>query len=80
MNAETNNIYAITTYLFVVPCVHPSVLMSILAFLHDGFMDFLHIGYHDQVPWAADACKTEFGSVLNMSNYGIFFINFDCLL
>ena len=57
--------------------VHPSICPSCLrAFLHDGWMDFLHIGYHDQVPWAADACKTEFGSVPTLTNYGHFFINF----
>ena len=33
-------------------------------------MDFIHIGYHDQVPWAAHACKILFGSVPNLSNYG----------
>ena len=36
-------------------------------------MDFLRIEYHDQVPWAADAFKTEFGSVANLSSYGIYF-------
>ena len=46
------------------------------AFLHDGWTDFLHIGYHDQVPWATDACKTEFGSVPHLSNYGNFFNKF----
>ena len=50
-----------------------------LTFLHDGWMDFLHIGYHDQVPWAAFASKIEFGSVLNLTNYSHFFINFECL-
>ena len=49
------------------------------AFLCDGWMDFLHIGYHDQVPWAPDACKTEFDTEQNLSNYGHFFINFECL-
>ena len=34
------------------------------------------IFYHDQVPWAADACKTEFGSVPNLSNYDNFFNKF----
>ena len=40
-------------------------------------MDFLHIKAHDQVPWVADACKIEFGSVPNCSNYDQFFIKFD---
>ena len=31
------------------------------AFLHDGWMDFLHTGYHDRVPCVADACKISFG-------------------
>ena len=31
---------------------------------------FLYIWYHDQVPWAANACKTEFGSVPHLGNYG----------
>ena len=30
------------------------------------------------MPWAADACEIEFGSVPNLSNYGNFFINFEC--
>ena len=38
--------------------VYQSVHLSILA--HDGLMDFLHIGYHDQVPWDTDACKIVF--------------------
>ena len=46
------------------------------AFQHDGWMDFLHIGYHDQVAWAADACKIEFDSVPNLSRYGQFFNKF----
>ena len=37
-------------------------------------MDFCHSGYHDQVSCAADM------SVTNLSNYGHFFINFECLL
>ena len=41
-------------------------------------MDVLHIGYNDLLPWAANACKIEFGSVLNLSNYGIFFIKVEC--
>ena len=52
------------------PSVHPC------AFLHDGWIDFLHVGYHDQVPWAADAWQTEFGSVPNLSNYVNFFNTF----
>ena len=32
-------------------------------------MDFVHIGYHNQVLWAADSRKAEFGSVQNFSNY-----------
>ena len=57
----------------------PSVRLSVHlhAFLHDGWIDFLHIKYHDQVSWATDACETEFGSVPNLSNYGYFFINLD---
>ena len=46
----------------------PSVLPH--AFLHDDWMDFRHIGYHDQVEWAADVSKIEFGSVPNWSNFG----------
>ena len=55
----------------VSPSVHPH------AFLHNDWMDFLHIGYHDQVSWGADACKIVFGSVPNLYNYGYFFINFE---
>ena len=47
--------------------VHPC------AFLHDGWMDCLHIWYCDQVPQAADAHKIEFGSMPHFSNYGNFF-------
>ena len=43
-------------------------------------MDFLHIGYHDQVSRDADSYKIEFGSVPHLSNYGNFFINVECLL
>ena len=35
-------------------------------------MDFLHIGYCDQVQSATDAHKIEFGSVPNLCNYGNF--------
>ena len=28
--------------------------VSPCTFLHDSWMDFIHIGYHVQVPWAAD--------------------------
>ena len=41
-------------------------------------MNFLHIGYHDQVVWAADVCKIKVGYVPNLSNYGNFFINLEC--
>ena len=30
-------------------------------------MDFLYVRSHDQVSWADDACKIEFGSVPNVS-------------
>ena len=32
------------------------------------------------IPWATDACKIEFGSVLNLNTCGIFLITFKCLL
>ena len=60
---------------FIHQSIHPH------TFFHDGLMDFLHIWYHDhidQVPWAADVCKIEFGSVQNLNNYGYFFILFVC--
>ena len=65
------------------PSSHPSVshqLVHLHTFLRDGWMDFLHIGCHGQVPWSADACKIEFDVVPNLTNYGHFFINFECLL
>ena len=46
------------------------------AFLHDSWMDFLHIRYHDQVPSAADACVIEIDTVPNLSYYGNFIHNF----
>ena len=55
--------------------VCPSVFAH-SSMLHYGLIDFLHIGYHDQVSWSTDACKIEFGSVPNLSNYGYFFIIF----
>ena len=63
------------------PSVCPSVQLSVhpRAFLHDGWTDLLHIGYHDQVPWGTDTCKIEFDSVPNLTNYGNFFVNFECL-
>ena len=51
---------------------NPFVSVHPVAFLHDGVMDFLHIEYHNQVPWTADACKIEFGFVSNFSNYHYF--------
>ena len=50
--------------------VHPH------AFLQDGWLDFLHITYHYQVPCGADARETELGSEPNSSNYGNVFNNF----
>ena len=54
--------------------VHLSVRPRVL--LHDGWMDFLHIRYHDQVPWTANACKIEFGSVPNLTKLWLFFPKF----
>ena len=42
-------------------------------------MDFLYIWHHDQVPWPTDGHTIELGYVLNLSNYGHLFINFECL-
>ena len=42
------------------------------TFLHDGWLDFFHIGFYHQVIQATDASKTEFGSVPNLSNFGHF--------
>ena len=55
-----------------VQSVSPAVCLSVhpQTFLHDGWIDSLHIGYHDQVPWAADAYKIEFGFVQNLTNCG----------
>ena len=47
--------------------VHPSVHTP--AFLHGGWLDFLHIWYHRQIPWPADEYNLEFGSVPNLSDY-----------
>ena len=60
----------------------PSVSLSVhpCAFFHDNWIDFLHIGYHDQVPWATGAYKIEFGSMPHLSNYGNFPILLECLL
>ena len=52
--------------------VHPR------AYLHDGWVELLHIGYQEQVLWANDAPKIEFCSVPNLNNYGHFFINLEC--
>ena len=35
------------------------------TFLHDGWIDFLHTGYHDQIPWATNTQNIKFGSVPN---------------
>ena len=62
--------------------VHQSISLHLSiylhAFLHDGWMDFLHSWYHDQVPSVTDArrCKIEFGSIPNLSNSGIFIHKF----
>ena len=50
------------------------------TFLDDDWRDFLHNWYHDQIPWSVDAHKIEFEFIPNLSNYGIFFLNFKCLL
>ena len=60
-----------------------SVLLSVSPSLHippwwlDGFSSYSVVA---QVQWATDACKIKFGSVPNLSNYGYFFIRFECLL
>ena len=68
---------------FWCPSIHHSICLfvgNLYAFLYNGWMDFLHIGYDDQVPWGADACKMECDSVPHMSNCGYFVINFECWL
>ena len=75
------------SFIFIIPClgraesgnietglVHPR------TFHHDGCMDFLHIGYHDQLQRVAHSYKMQFGSVPNLSNYDYFFLNYECLL
>ena len=58
--------------------VHQSVQLDVrpCAFLHDGWMDFFHIGYINQVPLAIDTSKIEFRSVKRLCNYGNFFHKF----
>ena len=60
-----------------VQTVSPSVYLSIhpCALPDDGCMHFLHFEY-DKVPWAADACKMEFGSMPNLIIMAILFITF----
>ena len=45
----------------MVQSVRLSVSLSVrsCAFVHECWMDFLHIEYHNQVPWA-DACLFQF--------------------
>ena len=59
-----------------------SVCLSVCprAFLHDGWMDFLHIRYHDQIPSAAVTHNIFFVSIPNLSNYSHFLINFVSVL
>ena len=60
--AESGNIGMGPVRLGICLSCHPSIHPG--TFLHDGWMDFLHICYHDQVPWAAaDAHEIDFGSV-----------------
>ena len=51
--------------------VHLSILghSSTVAWVY-----FLNSWYHDQVPWATNPCKIEFGYVPNLSNSGNFVI------
>ena len=59
--------------------VQPSVCEAILAHssMMAGWISFiLGTMITDQVPWAADAHKIEFGSVPNLTNCGNFFITF----
>ena len=84
----TDNYYSLFRLSGIRECrkgVSPTVSLSIClssrpcTFLHDGWAVFRHIGYHDQLPWAADAYNIELVSVPNLSNYGNFFIHFECL-
>ena len=59
---ESWNIRTGSVPLSVCPCI----------FLHDGWMDFLHIWYHDQA--------LKFGSMPNLSNYDNCFVNCMCML
>ena len=58
--------------------ISPSICPRVC--LHDTWLDFLHVWYHDQVQWAVDACKIELGCMTNFSNCVHFFIHFECLL
>ena len=49
-------------------------------FVHIWNSNFLHIGHHNQVPWAADVSKIKLASVPNLSNYVHYFIIFACFL
>ena len=68
---KLENIGKVPVHLSLHVSVHPR------AFLHDSWMDFLHIRYA-QVSWAAKACKIKFGAVPNLNNYVNFIINFEC--
>ena len=72
-------------HLFLSSCspLHNSGIMDYLGmgpvrlsvFAHSsngGYIDFLLIWYRDQVPWSANACKVEFVSMPNLSNYSHF--------
>ena len=43
---------------------------SLLLYLIDYEVHFIHIWYSNQVPCVGDACKIAFGPMPNLSNYG----------
>ena len=52
--------------------IHPSVCLFVhpYTFLHDGWMDYFHIGYNDQVPRVTDARKIDvFHLEKNLQNH-----------
>ena len=59
---------------------HQSICQSVLehSYMKAGWIFFILGAMIRYQHWVAHVCKIEFGSVSNLSNYGYFFINFEC--
>ena len=50
--------------------------MYFVWYLREEWIDFSYIGYSNQIPCVADACKIAFGSMRTLSNCDNIFLKF----